>query len=167
MIKRRGSITLEEHKKSLESNPEYQRMQVEKQARLKKLQADCARDEAELVRELRGVGCNVESVWDLVNNALHPTLERTFVGPYPAAYDLLILHLRVPHIPRIREGIVRALTVRDGPPELRPALLREFDYESDQHLRWAISNALIHMIPKADHAGFPDVKAVYDRGVVV
>ena len=166
-MKRRGPTSLEEHKKQLASDPEYRRKRAEKLALVEKLAAECAKDEAALVREIRESGYDVGSVWDLVNNAPHPFLERRFVGPYPAAYEILTRHLRMPHHPRTREGIARALTVRDGPDGLPNALLAEFTKESDQHVRWALSNALVYMTPKSELAKIPEVLAAHERGVVL
>lgn len=67
--------------------------------------------------ELRGVGLNVGSVWDLVN-----TSER-----YQPAIPILLKHLLLSYSDRTREGIARALAVRE--PEVRkawPLLVEEY-----------------------------------------
>ena len=48
----------------------------------------------------------VETVWDLVNT----------VGPYPTAIPILLRHLFRPYRDRTREGIARALGVREARP---------------------------------------------------
>jgi len=53
--------------------------QVEEQS---ELAAECAADERECVQEIRRLGYDIDSVWDLVDGALHPVLARRFVGPY-------------------------------------------------------------------------------------
>jgi len=60
-----------------------------------------------------------------VNNRPHPVLNFPFAGPYERAYPLLVRHLRVKHHPRVREGIIRALTVKDGDELVWKALLEE------------------------------------------
>jgi len=60
--------------------------------------------EAPLVAELRKVGEEVETVWDLVNTS----------RPYPRAIPVLIKHLQIDYPDRVREGIARALAVRDA-----------------------------------------------------
>ncbi len=62
-----------------------------------------------LVRELRGVGIEVQSIYDLVNTS----------KPYSRAYPILVRHLRLSHDTRTREGIIRALTVKEAGPAAR------------------------------------------------
>ena len=109
--------------------------------------AVCALDEAALVQEVRTLGYDIDSVWDFVNNRPHPFIERRFLGPYERAYAVLIAHLGVQHHLRIREGIIRALTVKDGGREVETALLRELDQEPIQELRWVLANALRTAMP--------------------
>ena len=88
---------------------EAQRQQVETQLRLA---------EAPLVGALRAAGLEVQSVWDLVNAAV----------PYPEALPILVEHLRRPYPEAIRDGIARALAVRDAKfawPALVDAYRRE------------------------------------------
>ncbi len=100
--------------RELESDPEWVAKREERERQQAKLRAVLDADELELVREICDVGYQVTSVWDLVNNTPHPHLKRNFVGEYPAAYPILLKHLGMEHHPRIREGIIRALTVPDG-----------------------------------------------------
>jgi hypothetical protein len=60
--------------------------------------------EQPLVMDLRAAGVDVESAWDLVNTA----------EPYPDALPILVEHLPRPYPDRVREGIARALAVRDA-----------------------------------------------------
>src|SRR5262249_9336644 len=57
--------------------------------------------EQPLIVELRQIGEQVESVWDLVNTS----------RPYPKAIPVLLKHLQRPYPDRVREGIARALSV--------------------------------------------------------
>lgn len=92
-----------------------------------------AEDEQLLVTELRALSYDVSSVWDLVNN--EHSWKRRFIGPYPAAYPVLVRHFALPHHRLIREGIVRSLTVRNGGDVVADALLTGFQLEQDSQLR--------------------------------
>jgi hypothetical protein len=163
-MKRRSSMTASELMAQLHSDPQFQRARAEREERFARLEAECAADEAPLVAQLRHLGLDVDSVWDLVNNTPHPVLPRRFVGPYAPAYALLVQHLAEPHHPKIREGVIRALTRRDADATARAALLRELAAEPDQMLRWVLANALRTMIPKREHANFPHVQEAYRSG---
>lgn len=76
------------------------------------------RAEAPLIDDLSRAGFSVESAWDLVNTST----------PYPDALPILLAHLERPYPDRVREGVARALTVRDakfGWNSLTALLLRE------------------------------------------
>ena len=118
-------------------------------------------DQAELVQKIRGLGYDIESVWDLVNNTPHPVLERRFIGPYERAYPVLIEHLQLPHLARVREGIIRALTVNDGGDLLEEALLLELGREEDPMLRWVIANALRVAMPYHRRKKYPKIKEAF------
>ena len=118
-------------------------------------------DQAELVQKIRGLGYDIESVWDLVNNTPHPVLERKFIGPYERAYPVLIEHLQLPHLARVREGIIRALTVNDGGDLLEEALLLELGREEDPMLRWVIANALRVAMPYHRRKKYPEIKEAF------
>jgi hypothetical protein len=94
----------------------------------------------------------VHSVYDLVN-ARHP---------YPTAIPVLLALLpRVQH-PRIKEGIARALTVREARPVAAQPLFAAFvasqpQSTSEEHAKWALANALAVV---ADDALYAQVVAV-------
>ncbi len=96
---------------------------------------DVMPDESEIVAGARRLGYDIDSVWDFVNNSPHPTLPRRFVGPYERAYPLLIEHLTRAHHPRVREGIIRALTIKDGGEPKWTALHHAFMQEQDALMR--------------------------------
>ena len=146
--------------RELEANPQWRAERGRREAALAERARAAALDERELVAEIRAVGYDVESVYDLVNNAPHPVLERRFIGPYPAAYPILLRHLGLPHSYVIREGIVRALTVRDGGPAVATALLAAFVQESDAELRWVLANALRAAMPYRLRRRHPEIAAV-------
>lgn len=74
-------------------------------------------EEQPIVAELRTVGMELESVWDLLRKSSN----------YPEAIPILLKHLQMPYSDRTREGIARALSIRY--PEVRaawPILVREY-----------------------------------------
>ena len=74
----------------------------------------------------------VGSVYDFVNAG----------GAPPEAVPLLVEHLRRPYHPRIREGIIRSLTVRHARDLAYAPLVEAFASERDPNMRWVIANAL-------------------------
>lgn len=100
-------MTLAEHDALLKSEGHYDDMVEAHERRREELarkEAEWRRAEAPLVEELRTAGFEVESVWDLVNTST----------PYPTALPILLQHLGRPYPDRVREGIARALAVRDA-----------------------------------------------------
>ena len=95
-----------------------------------------------LLDDLRAVGTEVNDVWELVNTR----------DPYPRAIPVLmdwLAHLEergvaLHALPKLREGIVRALTVREARPVAAPLLIGEFRAAAlgDSLLGWEIGNAL-------------------------
>jgi len=83
---------------------ELQEKHRQQDEELSKRKAERLAAEAPLVDELRAAGFNVESAWDLVNTP----------GSYPKAVPILLAHLPRPYPPAVREGIARALAVRDA-----------------------------------------------------
>jgi len=117
-----------------------------------------ATDEALMVAEIRTLGYEIDSVWDLVNNTPHPVLERRFIGGYEDAYPALVRHLGLPHHRRIREGVIRALTVRDGGRLVEAALLAALHEETDPVLKWVLGNALRVAMPYRRRQKYPEIK---------
>ena len=70
---------------------------------------------------------------------------------------MLTRHLKIPHHPRVREGIIRALTVRDGGELVWQALLHEFQRETDAGLRWVLANALKVAMPYRKRVKYPEI----------
>jgi hypothetical protein len=111
-------------------------------------------DEADLVAELQSLGFSVNSVYDFVSTS----------AGYAAAYPILVRHLRILHHPRIREGITRALTVKDGGPTVIAALFAEFESETDPILKWTFANALKTAMPYRDRKRHPEIQDTFGRG---
>lgn len=102
------------------SDNEKCRLRDINKAREQNRQARSARlriEERPILADLRAVGWDVGSVWDLVNSR----------SSYSDAIPVLLKHLMHPYSDRTREGIARALAVPE--PEVRkawPFLAREY-----------------------------------------
>ena len=93
----RGTLT--------ETNPAAANPEREaKELQLKQRQEQSRKEQA----KLWDAGFHVESVWDFVNTA----------DKYPAAIPILLRHVNLPYSKRIKEGIIRALTVNYAGPEV-------------------------------------------------
>jgi hypothetical protein len=148
--------------KKLESDPEYQEMKKRKALDLKEREAVLAEDERSLIEELASNGFKIESVWDFVNNNNRHEFLRNFKGSYDGAYPILVKHLNVKHHPRIREGIIRALTEKDANEVASESLLAEFYKEQDLNLKWVFANALRTVLTRSQKAKHPEYKEVYN-----
>lgn len=119
-------------------------------------------DERELVQEINDLGLRVESVYDLVNNSSHEVLKNKFTGPYPEAYTILVKHLDKEHHPRIKEGIIRALTEKDAKKIAGPKILELFYQETDNNMRWVMANALTRIYSWKERQKYPEIKKVME-----
>ena len=158
--KRRKRIIAGELMEQLANDPEYQARIAERDRKIEVFVQEFADEEALISTEASVLGYKIGSVWDFVNNDPHPFLPRPFVGPYDRAYPLLVRHLRLPHHPRVREGLIRALTVRDGGELVSGALLQEFHAEKDPELKWVLENALITAMPYRHRQKVPEIAEV-------
>jgi hypothetical protein len=122
--------------KELGSDPEYKRKKESQAKQIQQLHIELAKDEKQLVSELnerlKQIECHVGSVWDLVNS----------VNSYQVVYKVLNEHLDLAHHKRTREGIIRALTVKDVGEDIKENLLRHFKSETNSDIKWVLSNAL-------------------------
>ncbi|CAD0002418.1 HEAT repeat domain-containing protein [Flavobacterium salmonis] len=93
--------------------------------------------------ELAKVGINIEDIYDLVNTD----------KPYPTAIPVLLNLLKqgIEHS-GIKEGVIRALAVKEGIGLASPVLIDEY-YKTPKDkmlLRWAIGNAIYMTITSSD-----------------
>lgn len=104
------------------------------------------RDNRKIAAKLRPLGIHISSIYDLVNTS----------KPYPEAIPVLIELLSEIESPMIKEGLVRALTVKYGGAELLVTLLEEYKKcnrpKFNEHsLCWAIANAISEVAIKTDY----------------
>lgn len=102
MTKKR--ITAAELMAKLNGDPEFVAKRERQEAERNRRETEYRLAEAPLVDELRAAGFQVQSAWDLVNTAV----------PYPKAVPILLAHLPQDYPPAVREGIARALAVREA-----------------------------------------------------
>ena len=158
---RRGPVSVEKLLADLAVDPVFVAAEHERERKRLARAAECADEDGAIAAEARQLGLNVTSVWDFVNNTGMAFLGHTFNGPYRSAYPLLIRHLAIKHDPRVREGLIRALTVKDGGPEVAEALLNEFRTEQSPTLRWVLANALRTSMPYAQRRRIPEIQRAY------
>jgi hypothetical protein len=142
-MSREKPISAAEHLALLHQDPEWVARKAERDTRLKEAQERSRREQAPLLTDIRNVGVDVDSVWDFVNTA----------DKYPAAIPVLLHHVTLPYSKRIKEGIVRALTVNYAGPDVLRELIRQFRNETDDSansLKWVLGNAISEVATPAD-----------------
>lgn len=138
MSKRKPQST-SEFLASLANDPEYQERIRQRDEKIRIESERLARAQAPLVAELRAAGADIQSVWDLIN-----TKRR-----YPELVPILLAHLDKNYPDRVREGIARALSVREarmGWDKLVRAYLEDpspTDYvQGVSQVKWALHLAI-------------------------
>lgn len=110
-------------------------------------------DEAIVLDTLSEAGFRVTSVWDLVNSG----------ASYRRAVPILLGLLPRVHDPSVKEGLVRALTVKEACGLAGRALADELkglsgrDVAQNTALAWALGNALAEVVSPQDDL-FDDLK---------
>lgn len=161
---RKKSQTVEEFIAERNNDPIWVEQERLRNQQLERVAAIRREDEKHLVEEIRECGYEVTSVFDLVNNVTNPRypfLPINFTGSYERAYPILVKHLDLEHEFMIRQGIIRALTVKDAGAEAESALLRHFSSEKDQSTRWVIANALRVVMPRRRKKHYPEIDEIY------
>ena len=131
-------MTLDEYNEYLKKTGKWEEFVARKNEQdeiWKQLGEKLRRAEAPLVEALRLSGVTVSSVYDLVNR---PTSNQE-------AIKTLICHLDSEYPERIREGIIRALTVSAAAGIATKRLIEEFESlptTSPPGLKWVVGNAL-------------------------
>lgn len=129
---------LELLRKPVKSKHEIQEMQNIRQ----KLEAELRSEISDLNNELRGTGIECDDVWDLVNTK----------KSYPKAIPILIKHLPKNYHYKNKEGIVRALSVKEAIGKASRALIEEYNRtpKEQEAYRWAIGNSVYTTITSDD-----------------
>ncbi|MFI5160402.1 MAG: HEAT repeat domain-containing protein [Sphingobacteriales bacterium] len=107
---------------------------------------------AELKQEIKGLsqellasGSKYVDPWIMVNTK----------HSYPEAIDILIKHIPQNYHDRNKEGIFRALTVKEAKGKANASLIEEYNKtpKEKDNLRWVIGNAIYIIINKDDVKG--------------
>ncbi|MEC3876014.1 hypothetical protein [Chryseobacterium salviniae] len=106
---------------------EYVREQYSKELHL---------ETTELLKEIELNGLKVNELWDLVNTR----------EPYPEAVDILTEHLKKPYHIKNKEGIVRALGVKEAGVKTLRTLLEEYPKFDDKHVKFAFRLSLFNIL---------------------
>lgn len=101
--KSRPRVTAAELADRLNSNPTLAARKQADATALAERSLRIRSEEEPILMDLKGVGLEVQSSWDLVKMSL----------PYPQAIPVLLEHLQRPYSDVVREGIARALAVPD------------------------------------------------------
>lgn len=135
-------ITAAELQEQLLQDEEYQKWLKEKEQIRTALEAAYAEDEKPLVEELKKVGLNITSSWDLVNTKTS----------YKPAIPILLEHLSKPYHLKNKEGIVRALAVKEAKGIACRVILDEYNKapKDNWNYRWALGNTMA-VIMAADY----------------
>jgi HEAT repeat protein len=108
----------------------------------KKMEILKAKEHQELTDELADIGIKIVSIYTLVNTK----------AKYPKAIPILIKHLQKKYSDATKQGIIRALTVKEAKGVAVPLLIKEYlkTPKEKEDLRWVIGNAVWATITKAD-----------------
>jgi hypothetical protein len=133
-----GSISLTDLMAELHADPAWVAREASRDSKRQAAELRFRAEEEPMIADLARVGFEVGSVWDLVNTN----------KSYPAAIPTLLDHLRRPYHERIRNGIIRALTVKEAKGVAGSHILNELQHEEAVENRWALAHALTVV---ADH----------------
>lgn len=98
-------------------------------------------EEQPLLEDLQRSGFRGSSVWDLVNTR----------EAYPQLVAPLRDHASLDYLAPVREGIFRALTVRESDNSVLDVLIAEWRRgvgKDNKFLRWALANAITYIVPR-------------------
>lgn len=124
------------------SAQELQAYTAEVFALSKEIELERAKEYQGLIYELADIGIIVNSIWDLVNTKTK----------YPEAIPILMKYLPLVNYIRNKEGIVRALSVKEAKGLILPLMIKEYMQltKDKENLRWLIGNAVNATITKEE-----------------
>lgn len=142
IIAKSGRRTAIESERLFRACPEWVAEHEAREAAALALKLRSQAEQELLLADLRRAGYRLESVWDLVNTA----------ESYPEVIPVLLNHLRRPYGDGVKEGIVRALTLRETRGIAGSAMIEMLHDtpEAGFLLRAAVANALTVVADRAD-----------------
>jgi len=139
-LARSKSITASELLAQLHADPEWVRKNEERDAERRTAAAAFRAEERPIIVDILRSGLSIDSLSDLINSS----------ASYPEAVPVLLDHLQRRYSPRIREAIIRALTVREARGQAGPVLLNALASEDEHDMRWVLANALTVAADRGD-----------------
>jgi hypothetical protein len=137
-MKERKWVTAAEFLAERAKDPEYVERERKREEELKRLEEEYERAERPLVQDLKAAGFPVRSVYDFVNTT------RSYRGALPILLD----HLQRTYPPAIREGIARALAVREA-RFAWPLLVRLYREEPNAQVKDGLAVAVANTADKS------------------
>jgi HEAT repeat protein len=155
-IDSKKKITAAELQAQLQEDEEYQKWLKEKEVIGQTLEDALRTETRELLNDLEGVGLKVSSVYDLVNTS----------KSYKEAIPFLIEHLAKPYHSKNKEGIVRALAVKEAIGKTGTVLIEEYRKtpKDKKVLRWVIGNTLYTTVAEKDLESILSIVQDKDNG---
>lgn len=146
--------TAEEVMAEREKDPEWVAMRDAHAAEMQVKEERYLTEETPLREALHKLGYPVKWVWDFVNTA----------QSYPDALPVLIDHLRRPYSDDVREGIARALAVREARGLAGSVIVETLREEGlGKQLRWVLANTLTVVADRTNRDGIKAVLATEDN----
>lgn len=155
LISKSGGRTAAQSEQLFRACPEWVAEHEARETEFEALKQRAKEEQALLLADLRRAGYPAkESVYELANTA----------DSYPDAIPVLLNHLKRPYSDRTKEGIVRALTVREARGIAGPAIIEVLRNSQGSHptYRWSLANALTVVADRADReaiSGLIEVEA--------
>ena len=140
-------ITAQELMDRLRSDPRWVAESAARDARRAERSERLRADEASLLADLARVGVRAATVYDFVGGGPTP----------PEALPVLVRHLDSGHLPAIREGVIRALSISDARAVAFVPLHAAYRSEGDPSVRWVIANALASMARLEELSELPGI----------
>jgi HEAT repeat protein len=137
-MKERKWVTAAEFLAERAKDPEYVARERKRVEERKRLEEEYERAEKPLVQDLEAAGFPVRSVYDFVNTT------RSYRGALPILLD----HLQRSYPPVIREGIARALAVREA-RFAWPSLVRLYREEPNEQVKSGLAVAVANTADKS------------------
>jgi len=132
---------LEKRWKELAGKPKNQEEIAETLSLAKEIELERAKEYSSMIMELKDKGIVISSVWDLVNTK----------SSYKVAIPILVNHLSKPYHIKNKEGIIRALAVKEAKGFACRAILDEYIKapKSNSNYCWTFGNTMaIIMTPE-------------------
>lgn len=108
----------------------------------KKLEIERAKEHQSLTDELSDIGIKITSIWELVNTK----------AKYPKAIPILLKHLGLNYSDSVKEGIIRALIVKEAKGKATSGLIAQYEKtpKEKDDLRWVIGYAIANTMTLLD-----------------